>query len=194
MKIVAVTQRIDDYPERHETRDALDQNLYLFIIACGYLPVPVPNLSPEILKIWLRKINPDYFLLSGGNDVGQFKVRDTAENYILDHAEKNNRPVLGLCRGMQMMAVRDGGELKSVVEHVNLYHKITGDIKADVNSFHHQAVATDTINFEITARSSDGIIEAIRHKELPWQGWMWHPEREKKFKLDDINRVKALFK
>ena len=37
-----------------------------------------------------------------------------------------------------------------------------------------------------------GLSEAIRHDYLPWEGWMWHPEREKTFLMRDINRFKAL--
>ena len=47
--------------------------------------------------------------------------------------------------------------------------------------------------FKVIAHSLDGEIEAIKHKSLPWEGWMWHPEREEKFLKEDINRIKNLF-
>ena len=47
--------------------------------------------------------------------------------------------------------------------------------------------------FEILAKSIDGNIEAMSHKKLPWEAWMWHPERDKEFNIYCINRVKQLF-
>jgi len=43
VKVVAVSQRVDDYPDRNERRDVLDQRLIEFLLAAGYLPIPVPN-------------------------------------------------------------------------------------------------------------------------------------------------------
>ena len=47
--------------------------------------------------------------------------------------------------------------------------------------------------FKITSTSSDGEIESIKHIYLPWEAWMWHPERNKNYNLKDIKRVKNLF-
>jgi putative glutamine amidotransferase len=38
----------------------------------------------------------------------------------------------------------------------------------------------------------DGVIEAIRHEQFPWEGWMWHPEREEVFNMIDTLRMKRL--
>jgi putative glutamine amidotransferase len=43
------------------------------------------------------------------------------------------------------------------------------------------------------ALSVDGSIEAIKHETLPWQGWMWHPERYSEFCEDDGQRIRNLF-
>ena len=61
------------------------------------------------------------------------------------------------------------------------------------NSFHNFALSRCSENYRILAKSEDGVIEAIRHKSLPWEGWMWHPERETTFNYEDINRIKDLF-
>ena len=53
----------------------------------------------------------------------------------------------------------------------------------EVNSFHDWGLDNCPPNFEIMARTNDGVIEAIKHKVLPWEGWMWHPERYKNFKI-----------
>ena len=46
--------------------------------------------------------------------------------------------------------------------------------------------------FQVSSKSDDGYIEAIKHKKLSWEGWMWHPEREDVFSKTDIRRFKKL--
>ena len=67
-------------------------------------------------------------------------------------------------------------------------------IKKEVNSYHAYSITECPKGFEILALSEDGEIEAIRHSSLPFEGWMWHPEREIKFSNNDIYRLKKLFK
>lgn len=197
MKIVAVSQRVDTHPERGETRDALDQRLSGFLLAAGLIPVPVPNglsrQSPDELDHWLAAVSPQAVVLSGGNDIGQYPARDQTESRMLDHARTRNLPVLGICRGMQMLAHWSGSGLKSVTGHVRTRHRLSGLIVSEVNSYHGFALENCPQGFEVMARSEDGEIEAIRHLHLPWQGWMWHPERETAFAAHDIERIQQLF-
>lgn len=203
MKIVAVSQRVDDYADRNEHRDALDQRLINFLYFVGFLPVPVPNnlvnLKPDVtlihepLDVWLDKISPKAIILSGGNDIGQYPERDSTEVRLLEYSRKNKLPVLGICRGMQMMAHLEGTELHLVEGHVNTRHQLTGKYKDEVNSYHCFSIAECPKDFDVQARSADGEIEAIRHRCLKWEGWMWHPERESQFATNDIERLKKLF-
>ena len=48
-----------------------------------------------------------------------------------------------------------------------------------VNSYHNYSISTCPKNYEVTAYSNDRVIEGLRHKKLNWEGWMWHPERDK---------------
>lgn len=198
MKVVAVSQRVDIYSDRNEQRDALDQRLAGFLLVAGYLPVPVPNslfgesAGGEIFEQWIARIAPQAVVLSGGNDVGSCRSRDFTENSLLNYAEHNNLPVLGICRGMQMIGVRAGVGLRPVEGHVRTRHAISGEIVRDANSYHNLALAAIPAGFDVLARSADGEIEAIRHQTLPWEGWMWHPEREPAFANDDIVRLRKL--
>lgn len=203
MKVVAISQRVDVFPQRDESRDALDQRLSTFLLAAGFLPVPVPNslcqqtrdggLIHDALHDWLHAVSPQAIVLSGGNDIGQCPARDLTEGRLLDHAQAHSLPVLGICRGMQMIAHWSGSELKPVAGHVQARHKLSGQIDTEVNSYHGFALVRCPEAFEVLARSEDGEIEAIRHLGLPWEGWMWHPEREGVFTSHDVDRLKRLF-
>ena len=202
--IVAVTQRVDSVQGRAELRDALDQRLIRWLVRAGTLPVAVPNnLSCEsgadegTLARWLEAVRPGLLLLSGGNDIGEQPTRDATERYLIAWAAAERVPVLGICRGMQMLAVWAGGELVRKEGHAGVRHalRISGVKEGwpvEVNSYHNWILAGCPAGFEVEALAEDGSIEAIRHAELPWEGWMWHPEREAPFDPKDIRRLKRL--
>jgi N5-(cytidine 5'-diphosphoramidyl)-L-glutamine hydrolase len=208
-KVVVITQRIDNIEGRSERRDSLDQMLSEWVISSGFIPVSIPNvffkksdsdfkIKNEPLETWLENVNPGAFLLSGGNDIGKYVERDRTESYLLAWAKKAQLPVLGICRGMQMMATWAGGSLKRVDGHVRLSHKIIRINKADifpetVQCFHEWGIACCPDEYDVMALSEGGIIEAIKHIELPWEGWMWHPEREDMFSEQDTKRLRSLF-
>ena len=161
----------------------------------------------------------DGFLISGGPDAdpkhyGEKTLpfcgtispyRDYLENFIIKKALECNKPILGICRGMQMLNVAAGGTLyqdiymqnkdKEILQHSQEAPKwypihdihiekdsiIWKSFQADtfsVNSFHHQAVKDLAQDFKSTSHSSDGIIESIEHKNHKFAvGVQWHPER-----------------
>lgn len=176
MRLLAVSQRIDYYPNRNELRDALDQRLVKFLTKAGFQCVPVPNSllnrlenneNFKMLDNWLENINPQGIILSGGNDIGQYLSRDITETKLLHYSKSKKIPLLGICRGMQMMAHFSKIGLHPVQSHVNCKHLITGEINSIVNSFHNFSINQCSNNYQILARSEDGEIEAIRHLSLP---------------------------
>lgn len=207
--IVAVTQRIDGFPDRDEQRDAVDQKLLSWIFAAGFLPVTVSNIyvnvgEPESaakyadIKQVIEAIKPAALLLSGGNNIGEFPARDGTEGFLLEWAKDKKIPVLGICRGLQMMAVSAGVNLEPVAGHVRTRHSLhnrRGDKiwPASINSYHEWGLAGCPNGYEVMVTVEDGSIEAIRHVELPWEGWMWHPERETPFAEQDLQNLKRLF-
>lgn len=159
----------------------------------GALPVPVPNPLGAVLSEWCEAIQPGAIVLSGGNDVGQSVDRDTTERYLLDYAWGHDLPVLGVCRGMQMMNVWAGGDLIPVNGHVGTRHQLSGSMDGQVNSYHSFGITACPAGFVVLARAEDGGVEAIGHADRPWEGWMWHPERETEFVPEHIDRLRRLF-
>lgn len=195
MKIVAVSQRVDFLASRNERRDALDQNLVNWLRMAGCLAVPVPNTlitpSADSIDQWLQHVAPQAIILSGGNDLGEIPERDATECRLLDWASSRRLPVLAICRGMQMMGVYAGGCLSAVNGHVRTRHLLQGEYGGiTVNSYHHLALTETPPGFRRLAQAEDGALEAIRHIDLPWLGWMWHPERDAVFAPEQL----ALFR
>lgn len=171
-----------------------------WVAVSGYLPVLIPNnlLTNNVLADWLQLIQPQALIFSGGNDLGEYPERDATERYLLSWAESISVPALGICRGMQIMSSWAGAKLVPVDGHVRTHHQLQlNDVSTDwpitVNSYHKWSVESCPQNFQIMAQAEDGAIEAIRHKHLPWEGWMWHPERELPVNPIDTMRMKRLF-
>lgn len=195
--LVAVSQRVDRFDSRSEVRDALDQKLVSFLLEAQLTAVPVPNVLGDQLLSWLSRLQPDGIVLSGGNDIGQELLRDETESCLLNYAIDNDLPVLGICRGMQFLAVENGASLKRITGHVatrTVLNNETGfDYPKEVNCYHNEAVSECPKDYLVTSTSEDGVIKGIRHKQYPWEGWMWHPERETEFNPKDLKRVQFLF-
>lgn len=197
MKVVLYTQRVEVAESYGERRDCADQNIPRFIEACGYLPLPLPNIR-NIAERLIEQIQPSGIVLTGGNSLtkygGEAPERDEVERWILDVSLERDIPVYGFCRGMQVILDYFGCELEQVQGHVAVRHKLSGTLgELEVNSFHNQACYKVKGPLEALARTQDGVIEAVRHKDKRILGTMWHPEREERFQTLDIRRVKELF-
>lgn len=200
MKKVAVSQRIDVNDQYGERRDALDQRLLLWLSSVGCMGFPVPNLWSRAadLEGWLWSLRPDGIVLSGGNDVGSAIDRDEVELGLLNFARIHHLRVLGICRGMQMMAVEGGGKLCRVDGHVGTRHGLVHlpggeELPEIVNSYHQWGLSGCPVDYQTLAVSArDATIEAIQHKQFLWMGWMWHPERDLPFCEKSIKTARNL--
>ena len=163
---------------------------------------PVVSLHPESVYSF------DGLLLPGGGDIcpsffNQPVIDTRKPDPDLDRAQfsilyqflHTHKPILGICKGMQLINVFFGGDLNQHVEEETLHQwngadqwhetKAKKDSLLDklygtdfqVNSAHHQSIGTAGQDLEIIQTAADGISEAICHNHLPLLGVQWHPER-----------------
>jgi putative glutamine amidotransferase len=195
-----------------------EQNMAEWLLNAGLLPWLVPMAAPErapaIAKSWLSRC--DGLVLSGGTDVdpivyGQAarrpewrgdRYRDLYELALIHEALERELPILGVCRGAQILNVALGGSLRqdiadevpNALDHRNweLYehngHEVRfgedrwleslyGRASGWVNSIHHQAVLDLAPGCTILARATDGVVEAFRDPRRGFcVGVQWHPE------------------
>ena len=201
----------------------LGKGYYQKVVEAGGVPVIVPPVTdPHVIINTLDRI--DALILSGGGDYnplwageepspllhGINAERDQAELMITRLAYNRQIPMLGICRGIQTLAMALGGKVfQDISDRATEKHSQDADrsepthtvtIEKDsilyriyseaqqcsmfnhqssifVNSFHHQAVSDTGAKFRVTARSADGIIEAMESTEYkPVMGVQWHPE------------------
>ena len=212
---VGISQRVVNLEKINESRDELDQRWTPFLQACGITPVIFPNLLSNIEE-FLAAFNIQGVILSGGNNfssefleqfshipfetqkaMDQSIARDRFEENLLKVALKKSLPVLGVCRGMQIMNLLAGGSIRRIENHVAVRHLVRceGQPDLDVNSFHDFGMLSEDISneYRICYESDDGVIESIEHNNNLFKGIMWHPEREEIFKKSDIEIFQKLF-
>ena len=181
----------------------------------GGVPIILPNLQEDAIESIVELL--DGLLLTGGGDIDPTLFneephqnlgtitpeRDEFEIAIIQKMMKLNKPIFGICRGLQILNIAIGGDMyqdiymqsqNNLLQHTqfaprshtsHFVHVIEGSKLGDivqvekfkVNSFHHQAVRKIPTDFKASAIASDGIIEAfesMNHKFV--MGLQWHPE------------------
>jgi putative glutamine amidotransferase len=205
----------------HFTKKSLtfvENDFLRFFSRIGVMPCIIPDLEAERMGEFLDEV--DGILLSGGSDVAPQSYRedpieegrwpgdlhrDQYEFRILDYAMQTKKPVLGVCRGVQIINVYFGGSLyqdlftqtNTPVEHrcgvrydeimheieltdISILGKVYTKKNFFVNSVHHQGIKDVAPGFDIEATCPvDGLVEAISYKNMSEHfilGLQWHPE------------------
>lgn len=189
---VALTQRTVTEPIG-EVRDCLDQRWASLLESWAMLPLPLPTAlsSPDR---YLAELAPAVVLLTGGDDLAvvadaQHKTpgRDALEGEVVEWCGARRVPVIGICRGMQLLAHLSGTPLVRVEGHVARRHPVIvrdgpgmTDGAHEVNSYHCYGISRSQLApiLRPFAWDADGHVEAFANRCLPQFGVMWHPERE----------------
>jgi putative glutamine amidotransferase len=187
------------------------------VTSTGGLPVLIPTgMAGAALAELMARL--DGVLLSGGGDVDPARYlqslraelreidaeRDSMEIALVRLAAEQQKPLLAICRGLQVVNVAQGGDLYQDLSAVfpsgadhdqpdgtemdevhvveidegSLLRKIVGQPRLGTNSFHHQAAAQIGAGLRVVARAADGIVEALELEGHPFGLCVqWHPEK-----------------
>ncbi len=208
MKKIGITLRVENVPNYAERRDCLDQKWNNIIFNLGCLPVLLPNVEPSYVKTIIQEMALDAIILSGGNSISVSGIdqqdiapeRDKFEHALIYESISQNIPMIGICRGMQVLNMYFGGELSKVNKHVGTRHSIKANedfnnlVPEDVNSYHNFCISNNQIGdgFIAFANDIDGYVEGFIHKTHKLAGIMWHPEREEQMLESDIQLLKKV--
>jgi len=136
MKVIAISQRVEKIVKYNEFRDQVDNRLNFFVVKAGYLPVPIPNFigcdkpKNSSLLNWLKNINPDGIILSGGDDFGVYKSRDKNEIRIITDEERIPEPFIEKKDISLINSTKDGLNLKHV-DNASEYNEENKKLKND---------------------------------------------------------------
>tara|TARA_B100000073_G_scaffold110263_1_gene88967 strand:+ start:2093 stop:2725 length:633 start_codon:yes stop_codon:yes gene_type:complete len=207
IKKIGITQRVHTIREYQEHRDELDQSWSKFLNEIGILQIILPNNKDIITNRIINNYDLDGVILTGGeiknkasnNNSGQIN-RDEFENNLISYCIEKKIPILGICRGMQMLNLFFGGELINLKNHSGKSHNIKNlsdskDLPKRVNSFHDFGINKEKLpkNLKIIATDDNGAIEAFEDQDKKIFGIMWHPERNEKFDPIDVKIIKEIF-
>ena len=206
---VSMTYRAGDHP-----LEALPITYLSLLEALGVTPALIPNHVADPAGV-AESLGVQGLLLTGGGDIapevyhqpnnGSESIvpdRDAAESALLRYAVARRLPVIGICRGFQMLNVALGGSLyqdiasqrpdslqhrslnKPVwndhpvrIQQGSLLHRVLGRSECRVNTSHHQAVKQPASSLTPVAWAPDGVIEGLESPDHPFVlGVQWHPE------------------
>ena len=194
-QFILISMRQDLFYNKKELRFCIDTKLIDWVIHLGFKPLLVSDLKTLNFFLNQNQLKINGIILSGGNGIDKDSLRFNIEKKLTNFSIKKKLPLLGICHGLQFINFIEGGSLKRINNHVRTFHRLKSkyDYPTKVNSFHDYAVNKLGRNFEAIAYSNDNQIEAIKHKKYNWLGWMWHPERDKKFNKKLTKIIKKMF-
>ena len=188
---IGISLRIVEADNYDETRDALSHDWTSLLEELNLIPVHIPN-TLKNLDNFLEEMNLSGIILSGGDNIGENKARDSTETRLLTYSMKNKIPLIGICRGMQLINDYFGGTITvdSSENHTNQNHDLDitdknfssmfSSERINVNSYHRNLILYDNLGEKLipfAINKIDNTIEGFYHNTLSIFGVMWHPER-----------------
>ena len=186
--IIGISLRITNAEKYVEKRDSLSHDWPKLIEKIGYVPLLIPNTLSDIPS-FLDEMKVSGLILSGGDNLGDDILRDNTEKKLIDYAISHSIPLVGICRGMQVINSIFGGNVRLLdnATHVANPHKVNLNKKflfstnsITVNSFHYNVIDFSNLGNNLTPfaiSELDETIEGFLHNTLKIFGVMWHPER-----------------
>ena len=181
MKNILITKNLQFDSKRNELSESIDVNYLSFI---------------KNFDQYIKIIKPHGILLTGGCDIGKFKQRDLFEIKLIKYGIRKKIPIVGICRGMQIINALFKGKLKKINNHKAKRHiviELQTKKKRYVKCFHNFSIMKNKLSKEFIIKhicEKDSEIESIFNKKKKIFGLMWHPEREVQFKKEDKNLIK----
>jgi putative glutamine amidotransferase len=192
IKRIGITMRAEKAATYPEVRDALARDWFTYLSTTfpHWEWILLPNLGSATVE-YAKRHGLNGILLSGGNSLGEAPERDASECALLDYAVQAQLPVVGICRGLQVIQHWAGGSVTPChpPKHAGTHHRVyaTPGFKGldwhqtewEVNSYHEMGVSQADLSpaLEALAVSEEGTVEALRHKTAPIYALQWHPER-----------------
>lgn len=221
MKRIGITQRVVYVERIHERRDVLDQRWYDLAKSLGVLLIPIPN-NLDTPTDYVTELDIQGLIFSGGNNIGTIDKkliegktlidddvayeRDETETELLSWATESEIPVVGICRGMQLINAYFQGTQDKVdssshvannhrVEFISEFYQNIYGSKTEVNSYHRFGIKKSNLGRELLAGGiyDSGEVEAFLHKDLALHGIMWHPERYDEIRSEDLKLFSEIF-
>lgn len=203
MKKIAITQRLLENDTYKESRQCLDIRWGKVFRKLDFLPIILPY------GYDFKKYKFDGIILSGGNDLNSLvsnklnKKRDEFEKNIITYAIKNDIPLFGVCRGMQVIAEFFGStfrELRGQIDtkdtlHVNKnskYLPLLKEVKT-INSYATYFIDDLGKDLIASATNQDNLIKMIEHKKKKILASMGHLERNKPLQKCELNLLRGFF-
>jgi N5-(cytidine 5'-diphosphoramidyl)-L-glutamine hydrolase len=207
LRPLLVTQRLVECDGIDEVRECLDRRWGTFLSELGFLPIPLA-IGVDV-EAYLARLEPAGVLLTGGNDLGcvggdALSVeRDGFETRVVELARARRLPIVGVCRGMQLLAHLAGASVATCSGHVATLHALEPSgtsrhpalrVPRMANSFHQYfARLRPGCEYQVVLRSADGAAEAMEHTSEPIVGIMWHPERYATPRALDLDLFRQVF-
>tara|TARA_Y100000590_G_scaffold410061_1_gene502794 strand:- start:3109 stop:3726 length:618 start_codon:yes stop_codon:yes gene_type:complete len=205
MEKIGISLRVGTVEKYNEKREQISQDWIIFLQKINAIPILIPNNLLDI-ENFVKNTGIERIVLSGGDNIGDFPERDRTEKEIIDLAIRDTIPILGVCRGMQVINNYFGGRFieKSDKNHVNNEHIInltdsfsfTKESSITVNSYHNNIIESNTLGKDLISfakHESDDTIEGFIHSKYPINGVMWHPERKQnEYSLEFLKKFCSL--
>ena len=201
-RTIIISLGIEFIKKRKEYREYIDSELIKLINSCGYNVYLLNNFyhsnyninNEKYISYIIKKLNVCGIILPGGADFGIYKKRDQTELYLIRLSIRKNIPLLGICRGLQIINLFFKGKHKKIKNHVKKINKIEiYERYLNIKCYHNNSISKIGSDLKILSKSKDGCIESIKHKKYSIYGWMWHPERNLKYKIYFTKELKKIF-